>query len=61
MCIDLLVGRDLEANNRTAAIAVQRREKHASTMMKLLFSKHVPAATVMHAMGETGCRLHVLR
>jgi hypothetical protein len=54
--IDPLMGRDLEANNRTTAVAVQRRGKHISTTMKLLLGIHVPAAT-----GETGCCLRVPR
>jgi hypothetical protein len=47
---DPLLGKNLEATNGTAAVAVQRRGKHASTT--ILFGKHVPAAT-----GETGCCL----
>jgi hypothetical protein len=36
---------------------VQRRGKHACTTIELLLGKHVPAATVTHATGETGCCL----
>jgi hypothetical protein len=55
--IDPLLGRDFEANNETATVAVQWRRKHASTTIELLLGKHVPAATVTHATGETGCCL----
>jgi hypothetical protein len=54
---DPFLGRDLEANNGTAAVAVQRRDKRASTTTKLLPSKHVPVTTVTHATEETGCCL----
>jgi hypothetical protein len=52
--IDPLLGRDLEANNGTAAITVERRGKHASTTIELLLGKHVPAATATHATGKIG-------
>jgi hypothetical protein len=35
---------DPEANNGKAAVAVQRRGKHASATIGLLLGKHVPAA-----------------
>jgi hypothetical protein len=51
--IDPLLGRNLEANE-TAAVAVQRRGKHASTTTEFLLSKHVPAVASTHAMGGSG-------
>jgi hypothetical protein len=55
-----LLGRDLEAENGMAALAVQRRRNHTSTTAELLLSKHIPMAVVTHAMGETGWCLRVL-
>jgi hypothetical protein len=52
--IDLLLGRDLDANDGTAAAAVQRRGKHTSTTIELLLGKHVLVATVTHATGKRG-------
>jgi hypothetical protein len=49
-----LLGRDLEGNNGTAAVAVQRPAKHVSTTTELLFGKHIPAEVFIHATGETG-------
>jgi hypothetical protein len=37
------VGSNVEANNGTAAVAVQRRGRYASTT--ILLGKHIPAAT----------------
>jgi hypothetical protein len=34
--IDPLLGRDLETNNVTTAVAMQRHSKHSSTTIKLL-------------------------
>jgi hypothetical protein len=47
-----LLGRYLEANNRTVAIAAQQHSKHASTK-ELLFGKHVPVVMLTHAMRKT--------
>jgi hypothetical protein len=46
-----IAGRDLDANNGTGTVSVQRRGKNASTS-ELLLGKHVAPAT-----GETGCFL----
>jgi hypothetical protein len=55
-----LLGRDLKANNGMATTAVQRHDKHASTTIEILLSKHVPTATDTHATGEMGvvCAVH---
>jgi hypothetical protein len=53
-----VAGQGFEANNGMVAVALQRRGKHVSTIIELLPGKHVPAATVTHATGETGCFLH---
>jgi hypothetical protein len=55
--IDLLLGRDLNANNGTAAVAVQWRGKHVSITTDLQLGKHVSAGTVTHATAERGCCL----
>jgi hypothetical protein len=51
---DPLPGRDLKANNRTATVAVQRHNKHASATIELLLGEHVHAATITHAAGGNG-------
>lgn len=52
-----IAGQGLEANNGTAAVAVQRRGKCASTATELLLGKHVPSAGGTDATGKTECCL----
>jgi hypothetical protein len=71
--IDPFLGRDLEADNRMAAIAVQRCGKHGPTTIELCddhemggyirlisgqqLSNYVHVVIVIHAVGETVCYL----
>jgi hypothetical protein len=46
-CIDPLLGKNLETNNETTAVAMQQRDKHACTTRQLLLE------TVYKTIGAT--------
>jgi hypothetical protein len=52
--IDPFLGRELQANNETVAVSVQRSGKHTSTTIELLLGKHFPAEIVTNATRERG-------
>jgi hypothetical protein len=47
-CIKLLKGKDLEINNETTAVAMQRHGKHASTTIELLLETVFPTRSVQN-------------
>jgi hypothetical protein len=63
--IDTLLGKDLETNNETTAVAMQRSRKHASTTVELLletvlFAWFVPRSYFEDNCGDTvSCQLSV--
>jgi hypothetical protein len=51
--IDTLLGKDLETNNGTTAVAMQRRDKHASTTI-VTFENGVSNRSVQRVYKEDG-------
>jgi hypothetical protein len=50
--IDLLLVKDLETNNKVTAVAMQRRDKHASTTVELLLGTVVSTRSVQRGYKE---------
>jgi hypothetical protein len=51
-CIDLLLGKNLETNSKTTAVAMQEHGKHASTTIELLLETVFSARSVQSGYKE---------
>jgi riboflavin synthase len=52
--MDPLLGRDLETNKETTAVAMQRRRKHASATIKLLLETVFSTRSVQRGKPQMG-------